>query len=130
MHMTKSKQKHVLLVEDDDFLAQIYVHKLETEGFKVSHEDAAMAGLEDARRKKPDIILLDVLMPRLDGFSVLHELKRDHKTKKIPVLMLTNLGQKEDVEKGLSLGAADYLIKAHTTPSEVVSHINTILKKK
>lgn len=128
--MTKSRQKHVLLVEDDDFLAHIYVHKLETEGFKVTHADDGMEGLEAARKKRPDVILLDVLMPRLDGFSVLHELKRDHKTAKIPVLMLTNLGQKEDVQKGLDLGAEDYLIKAHTTPSEVVTHINTLLKKK
>jgi DNA-binding response OmpR family regulator len=85
--------------------------------------------LADAKRKKPDIILLDVLLPKLDGFAVLEKLKEDPATKEIPVILLTNLGQKDDVEKGLESGAADYLIKAHFKPSEVVDKVKKILRQ-
>jgi len=86
-------------------------------------------GLEAAAKVNPDIILLDILMPKMDGFSVLEELKKDAKTKDIPVILLTNLGQKEDVKKGFDLGAAGYLIKAHFMPSEVVEKIKKILEE-
>jgi CheY-like chemotaxis protein len=85
--------------------------------------------LHDARRKEPDVILLDILLPRLDGFAVLEALKKDPATQDIPVILLTNLGQKEDVEKGLAQGAADYLIKAHFKPSETVAVVKRVLAK-
>lgn len=122
------KQIHVLLVEDDTFLANIYKTKFEMEGFKVDHAPNGEAGLRQAQKKEPDVILLDILLPKMDGYSVLEELKKDKKTSKIPVILLTNLGQKDDVEKGLSLGAADYLIKAHFKPSETVEKVKKVLK--
>ncbi len=76
----------------------------------------------------PDLILLDVLMPKMDGFEVLKRLKAEAATKPIPVIMLTNLGQKEDIEKGLEEGAIDYLIKAHFVPAEAVAKIKKVLK--
>ena len=118
---------HVLLVEDDTFLANIYKTKFELEGFKVSVSDNGIAGLADAKKKKPDVILLDILLPKKDGFSVLEELKKDASTKDIPVILLTNLGQKDDVEKGIQLGAVDYLIKAHFKPSETVAKVRKVL---
>jgi DNA-binding response OmpR family regulator len=118
-----------LLVEDDVFLSNIYQKKFEMEGFKISTADNGEKGLADAKRKKPDIILLDVLLPKLDGFAVLEKLKEDPATKEIPVILLTNLGQKDDVEKGLESGAADYLIKAHFKPSEVVDKVKKILRQ-
>ncbi len=121
---------HVLLVEDDTFLANIYKTKLEMEKFKVTTAENGEEGLEAAQKKKPDIILLDILMPKMDGFAVLEELKKDTETQKIPVILLTNLGQKDDVERGLEMGAVDYLIKAHTKPSETVAKIKSVLKKK
>ena len=81
-----------------------------------------------AKKKKPDIILLDVLMPKMDGFTVLENLKKDKNLAQIPVILLTNLGQKDDVEKGLELGAVDYLIKAHFKPSETVDKVKDILQ--
>jgi DNA-binding response OmpR family regulator len=119
----------VLIVEDDVFLSGIYQKKFEMEGFKVIMAGDGEAGWQAAKKKKPDIILLDILLPKLDGFAVLEKLKKDADTKNIPVILLTNLGQKDDVEKGLEQGAADYLIKAHFKPSEVVEKVNKILKK-
>lgn len=120
---------HVLIVEDDVFLSGIYQKKFEMEGFKVTMAGDGESGWQTAKKKKPDIILLDILLPKLDGFAVLEKLKKDGETKNIPVILLTNLGQKDDVEKGLEQGAADYLIKAHFKPSEVVDKVNKILKK-
>lgn len=119
---------NVLLVEDDSFLSNIYKTKFEMEGFKVTTADDGAAGLEAAKKKKPDIILLDVLLPKMDGFTVLEKLKNDSSVADIPVIMLTNLGQKDDVDKGLKLGAVDYLIKAHFKPAETVEKVRAALK--
>jgi DNA-binding response OmpR family regulator len=118
---------HILLVEDDAFLAGIYQKKFELEGFKFSISDNGEKGAADVKRKKPDLVLLDILLPKLDGFGVLQRLKKDPETKSIPVILLTNLGQKDDVEKGLEAGAVDYLIKAHFKPSEIVEKVKEVL---
>lgn len=118
---------HVLLVEDDVFLSSIYQKKFEMEGYKVSLADNGEKALVEVKKKKPDIVMLDILLPKLDGFAVLEKLKADSEVKDIPVILLTNLGQKDDVEKGLQMGAADYLIKAHFKPSEVVDKIKQVL---
>jgi len=125
------EQIHVMLVEDDEFLSDIYKKKFEMEGFKITYADNGEKGLAEIKKKKPDIILLDILMPKMDGFTVLENLKKeDSEVKDIPVILLTNLGQKDDVEKGKEKGAVDYLIKAHFKPSEVVDKIKEVLGKK
>lgn len=118
---------HVFLVEDDEFLVGIYQKKFEMEGFKVSIATNGERALADIKKKKPDIVLLDVLLPKLDGFAVLEKLKAEGSTKDIPVVLLTNLGQKDDVDKGLRAGAVDYLIKAHFKPSEIVDKVKKVL---
>lgn len=128
--MKDKKDIHVLLVEDDAFLANIYKTKFEMEGFKIYVSENGEDGLEDIQKKKPDIVLLDILLPKMDGFEVLKSLKENEATKNIPVVLLTNLGQKDDVQKGLELGAVDYLIKAHFKPSETVDKVKGILKMK
>jgi DNA-binding response OmpR family regulator len=125
--MADTAIKHVLLVEDDTFLANIYKTKFEMEGFKVTVAENGEAGLDEAKKKKPDIVLLDVLLPKMDGFTVLKHMKDDASVASIPVILLTNLGQKDDVEKGLELGAVDYLIKAHFKPSETVAKVKKAL---
>lgn len=117
----------ILLVEDDNFLAGMYVTKLELEGYVVSLASDGRTGLDKAGAEHPDCILLDVILPKLDGFSVLEKLKADPKTADIPVILMTNLGTKQDVVKGLNLGASDYLIKAHFMPSEVIAKIKETL---
>lgn len=127
--MTDKKSK-VLIVDDDAFLSGIYATKLELEGFEVVSARDGEDGLKAAAKELPDLILLDVLMPKLDGFEVLKRLKSDDAVKAIPVIMLTNLGQKEDIEKGMQEGAADYLIKAHFVPAEAVEKIKKVLNLK
>src|SRR3989338_173718 len=122
-----STKRKILIVEDDAFLAGIYANKFEREGFQVFLGTDGEMGLKSAKKEIPDIVLLDILLPRLDGFEVLEKLKADEATKKIPVIMLTNLGQKEDIDKGLKMGAADYLIKAHFMPAETVEKVKKVL---
>ncbi len=126
--MTTSHQR-LLLVEDDTFLAGMYVTKLSMEGFETELATDGKAGLEKAKKLKPDLILLDILLPKMNGFDVLREIKKDPETQDIPVILLTNLGQKSDVVQGLDLGAVDYLIKAHFMPSEVVEKIKGVLQR-
>jgi len=123
-----SNKKKILLVEDDKTISLMYKTKLETGGFEVLTADNGADGLKLAKEHKPDIIMLDVILPQLDGFSVLEELKKDASIKKIPVVMLTNLGTEEDKEKGEKLGAKDYLVKASLTPAQVEEKIKKYLK--
>lgn len=121
------EKKHILLIEDDGFLASIYAQKLELEGYDVSLSTNGEDGLRLAQKDPPSLILLDLVMPKLDGFQVLERLKEKAETKKIPVLILTNLGQREDVERCLSLGAAGYVIKAHSLPQETIAKVKELL---
>ncbi|HBF67341.1 MAG TPA: response regulator [Candidatus Magasanikbacteria bacterium] len=125
--MAEDKKYSLVLVEDDEFLASIYQTKFDMEGFKVSIAGNGEEGLKLVEKKMPDIVLLDILLPKLDGFAVLERLKSNPKTKHIPVILLTNLGQKDDVDRGVELGAADYLIKAHFKPSETVDKVRKII---
>ena len=131
MHVpTNLSEVKILLVEDDSFLASVYATKFELEGFTVLHGADGEQGLKLAEKHSPHIILLDILMPKMDGFEMLHRLKLDPKLMQIPVVMLTNLGQKEDVERCLKEGAVDYLIKAHFVPGEAVKKVKKILNLK
>jgi len=127
--MPKEKTK-VLLVEDDPFLSSMYRTKFELENFTVFSGDDGAKGLALAKEQIPDIILLDIMMPVMDGFGVLENLKKDDKTKNIPVILLTNVNQTDEIKRGLELGASDYLIKAHFMPSEVVAKVRFVLNKK
>jgi|SRR3989338_11700057 len=118
----------VLIVEDDTMILDMYVQKFEQEGFAVFHLDRGDDVVEIAEKEQPKIILLDVIMPGLDGFAVLRDLKANDKTKNIPVMMLTNLGQDEDKSKGLTLGAVGYIIKSSMTPGDVVKKVSEFLK--
>lgn len=124
-----SKPYKILIVEDDGFLQQMYVTKLEMEGFQVVAADDGEKGLKAMKKEMPDLVLLDLLLPKKDGFEVLADKAKDPEIKEIPVLVLTNLGQKQDIEQCFELGAKDYLIKAHFIPSEVVTKIREILEK-
>lgn len=120
--------KKILIIEDDPFLQSMYVTKLEASGYEVVSEEDGAKGFSSAQSEKPDLILLDILLPGKDGFEILEELKQDADAEKIPVILLTNLGQRKDIERGLELGAVDYLIKAHFTPSEVIAKIESVLQ--
>ena len=125
-----SDKKKILVVEDDAMISSMYKTKFEADGFAVLIADNGAAGLELAKKEKPDIIMLDIILPQLDGFSVLEEVKKDKTTRKIPVIMLTNLGTNEDKLKGQKMGAIDYLVKASLTPGQVSAKVKQVLKIK
>lgn len=117
----------VLLVDDDPFIADMYTLKLREANFEVALATDGKKGLEMIRHGGYDAILLDIVLPLMDGFAILQELRRE-KTDHPPIILLTNLGQKEDVDRGLALGAVDYVIKAHFTPTEVVEKLQQALR--
>ncbi|PIP17398.1 MAG: response regulator [Candidatus Portnoybacteria bacterium CG23_combo_of_CG06-09_8_20_14_all_37_13] len=118
----------ILIIEDDKFLRELIAQKLIKEGFEISEAVDGEEGMKKVKEEKPDLILLDLILPGIDGFEVLARMKEDPVLAAIPVIILSNLGQKEDVEKGLKLGAVDYLIKAHFTPGEIIDKIKAALK--
>lgn len=127
--MTQENKSKVLIVEDDTYISDMYRIKLESDGFEVEVATDGQAGLDAIINNHPDLVLLDVVMPKMDGFSVLQKIRKNPDFKNMPIVMLTNLGQKESVEKGLLLGANGYIIKAHFTPSEVVDKIKEFLSQ-
>lgn len=120
--------KKILIVEDDKFLRELISQKLQKEGYDITEAVDGEEGVKKSRDSKPDLILLDLILPGIDGFEVLSRVKEDAESKSVPVIILSNLGQKEDVERGMKLGAVDFLIKAHFTPGEIIEKIKTILK--
>jgi DNA-binding response OmpR family regulator len=120
--------KKILIIEDEEMLVNMYESKFKTTGYDFIKAINGEDGLVAAQQQKPDLILLDVILPKMDGFLVLKKLKEDPNTKDIPVILLTNLGQDEDKEKGKAMGAVNYLVKANLTPTEVVDKVQEILK--
>lgn len=120
--------KKILIVEDDKFLRELIARKLTDEGFEIIEAVDGEDGIKKIKEMKPDLVLLDLILPSIDGFEVLSRVKGDASLTSIPIIILSNLGQKEEVEKGLDLGAVDYLIKAHFTPGEIIEKIKNILK--
>jgi len=128
--MNKSKRikkKKILIVDDDAFLTKMYASKFSKAGFEIFLAFDGEKGLAIAKEHIPDIIILDILLPEMDGYEVLARLKKNSLTQSIPVVMLTNFFQKEDIKKCLKAGANDYLIKSHFMPSEVLDKINKII---
>ena len=121
-------EKKILIVEDDNFLRELITQKLIDENYKVSEAVDGEDGLKKIKEEKPDLVVLDLILPGVDGFEVLSKMKEDDALKSIPVIILSNLGQRDDIERGLKLGAVDYLIKAHFTPGEIIEKIKNALK--
>jgi DNA-binding response OmpR family regulator len=118
----------ILIVEDDRFLRELIARKLRNEGYEVIEAIDGEEGLKRIKEEKPDLVLLDLILPGIDGFEVLESAKKEPEIAPIPVIILSNLGQREEIERGLKLGAIDYLIKAHFTPGEIIEKIKNILR--
>ncbi len=121
------KDMEVLLVEDDDDLRNLMIHKLSKEGLAVEGVSNGKDAFEKLNQQQPKVILLDLILPDINGFEILENLKKDEKTKNIPVVILSNLGQKSDVDKCLGLGANDYIVKSDFTPKDVIVKIEKYL---
>lgn len=120
---SESKNKKILLVEDDDGLASVYRMRLESEGFEVNRVENSENALSTAIEYKPDLILLDVMMPKISGFEVLDILRNTAETKNIKIIMLTALSQDKDKEKAKSLGADDFLVKSQVVIADVIERV-------
>ncbi|BFT95059.1 MAG: hypothetical protein MNSN_02590 [Minisyncoccus archaeiphilus] len=119
----------ILLIEDDKFLRELMSRKLLALGYDVVVGMDGEEGLQKIKDEKPDLVLLDLILPQMNGFEVLERAKNDPETVTIPVIILSNLGQGEDIERGLKLGAKDFLVKAHFTPQEIVAKLDNYLPK-
>lgn len=126
--MPKGKPK-ILIIDEDRFLRKIYKNKFTRAGFEFREAISGDEGLNKVYSEKPDLILLDLMLPKKSGFDILTELKKDKSTKKIPVIILSNLAQEEDIKRVLSLGARDYLIKTEVSLSEVIDRVKECLAK-
>lgn len=120
--------KKILIIEDDKFLRELISRKLTEAGFEALEAFDGEEGIKKLKEEKPELVLLDLILPGIDGFEVLSRMGEDPNLKSIPVIILSNLGQREDVEKGLKMGAVDYLIKAHFTPGEIIEKIKNALR--
>ncbi len=115
--------KKILVIEDDKYLRDVIVEKLKKEDYDVIEAVDGETGWQLTANHHPDLVLLDIILPVLNGFDYLTRLKEQLDLKKIPVVILSNLGQAEDIERGKSLGAKDYIIKAHFTPDDLMEKI-------
>ncbi len=124
----KNMNKKILIIDDDKFLLDMYAMKFSGKDFDIETSQNAAESLTKVESGyRPDVILLDLIMPGLDGFGFLEEMKKKNLSNGIKIIVFSNLGQKEDIEKAMNLGAAGYIIKASSTPSEVVGKVNQIL---
>jgi len=119
--------KKILIIEDDKYFLNILLKKLEKEGYSVISASEGISGIKKLKEEKPDLVILDLVLPGINGFEILKRAKMNPKTKEIPIIILSNLGQEQEVEKGLRLGASDFLIKAHFTPQMVIEKIKKYL---
>lgn len=122
-----SNENKILLVEDDTFLIDILVQKFKSGGYTVVHAGDGETALKKVHEESPDLIFLDIILPGMNGFEVLKKLKDDDTIGDIPVAFLSNLGQKEDIEKGKRLGAVDFIVKANHSLDEIVKKAGEIL---
>lgn len=122
--------KGILLVDDDLTLREMYEERLKAEGFTVETAKDGEEALEKATETRPNLILLDVMMPKLNGLDVLRRLKEQEETKQIPVIVLTALIQDRERLEGITRGADDYVVKSETMPGEVIDKIHRVLEKK
>jgi len=119
----------ILVAEDDRFLSKVYATKFEKVGYEVKNALDGNEVFQILQNFTPDVILLDLIMPLKDGLITLKELKSNDKYKNIPVIIASNLGQKDEIDKGISLGAADYLVKSDTTIEKLIEKVNKLVSK-
>ena len=120
--MSKKSKKKILIAEDDKFIAEMYVTKLTAEGFEAKSVENGQEAINELETFQPDIVLLDIMMPVMNGIEALKKIYKDMKVK-VPVIVLTNANEKDYVSQALDLGARDYLVKSSHTPDEVVVKI-------
>ncbi|MCD6270494.1 response regulator [bacterium] len=115
--------KKITIVEDEEILRDLLKNKLTAEGYEVSTANDGEEGITRIKQERPDLIILDIVMPKMGGFEVMEELNKDEELAKIPVLVVSNSGQPVEIDKAKSLGAKDWLIKTEFDPQEVIDKV-------
>lgn len=130
--MTTNTKYKVLLCEDEVYVARSYVRKLELEGFEVIQANNGVECIEFMQKEKPDLVILDLMMPLQTGFETLEKIKNgdDADLKKIPIIVASNLGQQSDIDEAAKLGAVDFLVKSNISLKELIEKVNKYLPKK
>lgn len=128
--MSNNTKRKILIIEDDFFIRELYERQFEKEGFAIEGAPDGPEGLLKASQTKPDLILLDIMLPKLNGLDLLRTLKSKPETKDIPVILLTNLGQESVIKEGFQLGAEGYLIKSAYTPSQIIEEVKEFMMKR
>ena len=122
-----SGSKRILLIEDEDFIRDLYKRQLDLAGFTTDAFGHGQDGLDALSQNSYDFILLDIMLPGVNGLDILRKVKGDEKTKNIPVILLTNLGQDSIIKEGFALGAKEHIIKASFTPDQIVEKVKSLL---
>lgn len=117
----------ILIIEDDRYISRMFEIKLGLDGLDVQVADNGRIGVEKAREFHPDVILTDILMPEMDGFEVISQIKNDSELKSTPILIMSNLGEEDHIQKGLQLGAIGYIVKSDITPAQIIEKIKSII---
>jgi len=125
--MSDNKKKSILLIEDDNIIADILSERLKKAGYAIKVVNNGRLGILAINTKRPDIVLLDMFLPVLDGFGVLEELKKSGFLPKLPVIIISNSGQSIEVERALKMGVRDYLVKLNFNPNDVLKKIKQVL---
>lgn len=118
----------ILFIEDDPLIVKIYTTRLVADGYQVLSSDNGEEGLRLAETEIPDLIVLDLMMPKMDGFAVLTKLRSNEKMRDKPILIYSNLAQEEEIQRAKSLGATEFIVKANSSPTDIVSKIKQYLK--
>ena len=129
MKQAREEKIRVLLIEDEKEVAELYKLKLTLDGYEVMIAAGGQEGLDKAFKYNPELIFLDIKMPEMDGFEVLKELRKTPKTKDTPVVVLSNFDEQDLIEKGLTLGASEYLIKSQFTPEAISNKVKDWVKE-
>lgn len=122
-------KEKILIIEDDRFIAKMYQTKLSLEGYAVETAENGTQGVEKIKSFSPDLVLLDIIMPEMDGFGVLEAIRDDDTINSTPVVVMSNLAQEDHLKRAKALGAKDYIIKSQLTPMDVVKKIKDVLAK-
>lgn len=125
----EQQQQKILLIEDDKFITDLIAMRFKRDGMALDYAENAEVGLAKIKTEKPALILLDVILPGMSGFEFLKKIKADKETASIPIIILSNLGQKVEIEQGMKLGAKDYIIKATHDLSEIIQKVKQTLKE-
>ena len=125
----KNVKPIILIVEDKAFLLRALKHRLQRNGFEILEARDGVEVMKIMKAKKPDLVLLDLIMPKKNGFDTLREIKKSKKFNQIPIIILSNLGQEDDIQKCLEMGAVDYLIKSDFSLTDILAKIKLHLNK-